>query len=115
VKRRQKLWALGILPAAALGQCAPQCTPGPAPAVSSWTVNWDKVAICESGGRWDYPPVRNSAGVFSGGLMWNHRYWLAAGGGEFAQYPYQATKAEQILVSERFIQGSYSKAAVSDP
>jgi hypothetical protein len=28
--RSPKLFALGLIPAAALGQCAPACTPGPA-------------------------------------------------------------------------------------
>lgn len=62
---------------------------------------WDDIAACESGGRWDYPPVRNSSGTYSGGLMIGHRWWPSYGGREFAAQPYQATKAEQIIVAER--------------
>jgi hypothetical protein len=70
---------------------------------SIWSVNWDRVARCESGGDWSHPPVRNRHGTFSGGVMWNHRYWSSYGGTEFAPYPYQASKAEQIIVSERLV------------
>lgn len=62
---------------------------------------WDHIAECESGGRWDYPPVTNSSGTYSGGLMIGHRWWPSYGGEEFAARPYQATKAEQIVVAER--------------
>lgn len=62
---------------------------------------WDEIARCESGGRWDYPPVTNRSGTYSGGLMIGHRWWPRFGGLEFASYPYQATKAEQIVVAER--------------
>lgn len=72
----------------------------------AWTVNWDAIARCESGGQWDHPPVSNRYGTFSGGLMWNHRYWLANGGGEYAQEPWQATKEQQIAVSEAMVNGS---------
>ena len=74
-----------------------------------WTVNWDAIARCESGGNWSHPPINNRHGTFSGGLMWNHRYWLANGGGEYAQFPYQASKAEQIAVSEDFADGSLGR------
>lgn len=62
---------------------------------------WDDIAACESGGRWDHPPVRNSSGTYSGGVMIGHRWWPLYGGGEFASAPYLATKAEQITVAER--------------
>lgn len=77
---------------------------------SGWTLNWDAVARCESGGDWSHGPVTNQYGTFSGGLMWNHKYWLANGGGEYAQFPYQATKEQQIAVSEGMIDGSYAAA-----
>lgn len=32
--------------------------------------------------------------------MIGHRWWPAYGGRDFAQYPYQATKAEQIAIAE---------------
>lgn len=64
---------------------------------------WNKIAECESGGRWDYPPVTNSSGTYSGGLMIGHRWWEPLGGREFAQWPYQATRAEQIHIAEKIV------------
>jgi hypothetical protein len=61
---------------------------------------WDRIARCESGGNWSHPPVTNSSGTYSGGLMIGHRWWGANGGNQYAAYPYQATKAEQIAVAE---------------
>lgn len=62
---------------------------------------WDDIARCESGGTWDHRPVTNRTGTYSGGLMIGHRWWPAYGGDEFAGAPYEATKAEQIVVAER--------------
>jgi Transglycosylase-like domain len=62
---------------------------------------WNKIARCESGGNWAHRPVTNSSGTYSGGLMIGHRWWPKFRGTEFALYPYQASKAEQILVAER--------------
>jgi hypothetical protein len=59
---------------------------------------WDTLAECESGGRWDHPPV---AGGFSGGLMFHSATWRAMGGEEFAPDAYQASREEQIIVAER--------------
>ncbi len=61
---------------------------------------WDQLAICESGGRWDYPPV---AGGFSGGIMFHIGTWRAMGGEEFAPDAYQATREQQIIVAERVL------------
>jgi len=61
---------------------------------------WDQLAICESGGRWDYPPV---AGGFSGGIMFHIGTWRAMGGEEFASDAYQATREQQIIVAERVL------------
>ena len=62
---------------------------------------WDDIAACESGGRWDHPPVTNHTGTYSGGLMIGHRWWPIYGGDEFAGVPHVAAKAEQIAVAER--------------
>lgn len=79
-----------------------------APTVS-WTVDWDAIAACESGANWSHQPVTNSSGTYSGGLMWNHRYWSDFGG-DLAPLPYLATKAQQIVASERLIDGSIAAA-----
>lgn len=61
---------------------------------------WDRIARCESGGNWSYPPVTNRTGTYSGGLMIGHRWWGPNGGKQYAEWPYLATKAEQIAVAE---------------
>ena len=106
---RAKLLALGFAPALLVQQCAPECAPQPpSTAVSvSWTVNWDKVAICESGGNWSHRPVSNSAGTFSGGIMIGHQYWKGYGG---YSAPYLAPKSVQIAWAEDLIDGSYAAA-----
>ena len=72
-----------------------------------WTVNWDKVAVCESGGNWSHRPVSNSAGTFSGGIMIGHQYWKGYGG---YSAPYLAPRHVQIEWAENLIGGSYSVA-----
>lgn len=59
---------------------------------------WDILAICESGGRWDYPPV---TGGFSGGLMFHIGTWRAMGGLDYAPDAYLATREQQIDIAER--------------
>lgn len=112
----QRLWALAVLPVATLADCEPQCAPPPAPPVEAapaWTVNWDDVAWCESGGNWAHGPVTNSSGTYSGGLMIGHRWWGPNGGNEFASAPYLATKEQQIVVAENIVDangGGYAGA-----
>ena len=59
---------------------------------------WDRLAQCESGGNWAYPPV---AGGFSGGLMFHIGTWRAMGGQEFAPDAYLASREQQIEIAER--------------
>lgn len=111
-----KRYAYAILPVALISQCSPtqECAPEPPAAVATaWTVNWDNVAQCESGQQWGHRPVTNSSGTYSGGLMIGHRWWTAHGGADFATYPYQATKTQQIIVAERIVDangGGYAGA-----
>lgn len=86
-----------------LNQCAPECAPSP-PASVSWSVNWDRVAWCESGGNWHYPPVVGGLGhTYSGGLMIWQKAWEYYGGRQFASWAYLATKSAQIVVAERIL------------
>ena len=78
------------------------------PQFAQWLTNrhaaeWDRIARCESGGRWDYPPVTNRTGTYSGGLMIWTKAWVAYGGQEFAGQAWQASKAEQIEIAERIL------------
>jgi hypothetical protein len=58
---------------------------------------WLRLAVCESGSRWDY----NGSSGYDGGLQFSPRTWTAMGGGEFAPYAWQASMIEQMVVAER--------------
>jgi hypothetical protein len=58
---------------------------------------WDDLAQCESGGNW----AINTGNGYYGGLQFNYDTWHGYGGGEFAEYPHEATREQQIIVAER--------------
>lgn len=58
---------------------------------------WDRIAQCESTGRWSI----NTGNGYYGGLQFNLQTWLSVDGDDFAYYPHQATRAEQITVANR--------------
>ena len=58
---------------------------------------WDDLAKCESGGNW----AINTGNGYYGGLQFSHPTWQGYNGGEFAEYPHEATREEQIIVAER--------------
>jgi uncharacterized protein YabE (DUF348 family) len=58
---------------------------------------WNKIAKCESGGRWHI----NTGNGYYGGLQFNLGTWRSVGGRDFASKPHKATKAEQITVANR--------------
>ena len=58
---------------------------------------WNKIAKCESGGRWHI----NTHNGYYGGLQFNLGTWRSVKGQQFAKYPHKATKAEQITVANR--------------
>ncbi len=77
-------------------------TPAPTPAPQRVvTYNgdsvWDDLARCESGGNW----AINTGNGYYGGLQFSLPTWQGYGGGEFAAYPHEATREEQITVAER--------------
>lgn len=86
---------------AAAPQAARQFVPTPPPA--SDASRWDQLAQCESGNRWDYPPV---SGGFSGGLMFHIGTWHANGGLEYAPDAYLASREQQIDIAERVLASS---------
>jgi LysM repeat protein len=71
------------------------------PAFAASDAVWDRVAQCESGGRWDI----NTGNGFHGGLQFTPQTWKAFGGGEFAPVAYQASREQQIAVAERVLAG----------
>ena len=58
---------------------------------------WNKIAKCESGGRWHI----NTRNGYYGGLQFNLATWRSVKGQQFAKYPHKASKAEQITVANR--------------
>jgi resuscitation-promoting factor RpfB len=58
---------------------------------------WDELAQCESGGNW----AANSGNGYYGGLQFDESTWSANGGEQFAPYPHQASRDQQIAVAER--------------
>ena len=64
---------------------------------------WDKLAQCESSGNWS----ANTGNGFSGGLQFTPSTWKAFGGKGSA---HNASRAEQIAVAERVLDGQGWKA-----
>ncbi|MEW1914065.1 transglycosylase family protein [Kitasatospora sp. NPDC085895] len=106
------LWAATATPghaaparAAAVGAVAPGAVPaaaadtiavaGAVPAAGR-SVDWDKVAACESGGHWH----ANTGNGYYGGLQFNQATWRANGGTAYAARPDLATREQQIAVAE---------------
>jgi hypothetical protein len=59
-------------------------------------VDWDAIAVCETGGNWSMQGPR-----YSGGVGFANTTWNGFGGREFAPNAGQATREEQIVVAER--------------
>ncbi len=58
---------------------------------------WDRIARCESTNRWNI----NTGNGYYGGLQFNLATWRSVNGTDFAAYPHQATREEQITVANR--------------
>ena len=58
---------------------------------------WDRIAKCESGGRWSI----NTGNGYYGGLQFDYRTWLSVNGDDFAPRADKASRAEQITVANR--------------
>jgi hypothetical protein len=67
------------------------------------STHWDELALCESGmnnrPRWDV----NTGNGYYGGLQFDKPSWDWAGGEEYAEWPHQATREEQIEVAEKLL------------
>ncbi|MDG9704683.1 transglycosylase family protein [Streptomyces sp. DH37] len=62
---------------------------------------WNKVAACESSGKWNI----NSGNGFYGGLQFKQSTWQEFGGTAYAPRADLATRDEQIAVAERVLDG----------
>lgn len=65
--------------------------PEPAPTV------WDRLAACESNGRWHV----NTGNGFYGGIQFDYGTWLRHGGSAFAPRADLASREQQILIGQR--------------
>jgi uncharacterized protein YabE (DUF348 family) len=61
------------------------------------TTVWDQLARCESGGNW----AANSGNGYYGGLQFDKATWSANGGNQYAPYPHQASREQQIEIAQR--------------
>jgi resuscitation-promoting factor RpfE len=68
----------------------------PPPVHKAYTVNWDAIAQCESGGNWGI----STGNGFSGGLQFTSSTWHANGG---SGSPAGASRDEQIRVAENVL------------
>jgi uncharacterized protein YabE (DUF348 family) len=85
--------ATASTPAATSGSTA---TSGAAAPSSHTGVNWDAIANCESTNNWHI----NTGNGYYGGLQFDIRTWLGAGGGKYAPRADLATREQQIAVAE---------------
>jgi uncharacterized protein YabE (DUF348 family) len=68
----------------------------PQPVISDAEV-WDRLAQCESTGNW----AINTGNGYYGGLQFNKSTWLSNGGGQYAEFPHQATREQQIAIATK--------------
>lgn len=70
-----------------------------APSRAAGGTDWQKIASCESGGRWGI----NTGNGYYGGLQMSRATWRAYGGADYAPRPDLATREEQIAVGEKIV------------
>ncbi len=58
---------------------------------------WDRVAACESSGRWSLA----TGNGYYGGLQFDPPTWRAYGGARYAPLAHQASRYQQMLVASR--------------
>ncbi|WP_196760834.1 transglycosylase family protein, partial [Mycobacterium avium] len=80
----------------AAGRPAPGPDVPPPPAPKAYSVNWDAIAQCESGGNWGI----NTGNGYAGGLQFTSSTWHANGG---SGSPAGASREEQIRVAENVL------------
>jgi hypothetical protein len=78
----------------------PMITASASPSAAA-TSAWDKLASCESGGNWGI----NTGNGYYGGLQFADGTWDGNGGERYASRADLATRAEQIVVASRVLEG----------
>jgi len=72
-----------------------------APGSAASVTTWDRVAACESSGNWHI----NTGNGYYGGLQFTSGTWAAYGGKTYASRADLATKAQQITIAEKVLNG----------
>ncbi|HET6699186.1 MAG TPA: transglycosylase family protein [Nocardioidaceae bacterium] len=90
---RSRMFIAGLV--ALASAFIPALAAGPADAASVRT--WDRLARCESGGRWHI----NTHNGYYGGLQFSASTWRAFGGRKYAHNAHRASKHQQIRIAER--------------
>jgi resuscitation-promoting factor RpfA len=78
---------------------APVATAGTAEAATDAT--WNRLAQCESGGDWHI----NTGNGYYGGLQFSDSTWDSYGGERYASTADQASRAQQIAIAEKVLDG----------
>ncbi|WP_051943331.1 LysM peptidoglycan-binding domain-containing protein [Streptacidiphilus rugosus] len=60
---------------------------------------WDRLAMCESSGRWHV----NTGNGYYGGVQISLETWKETGGRRYASRPDLASKAQQIVIAEKIL------------
>ena len=99
----RKLAGKGLMAAAISGALAvvPMALDGGTATAHADSVNWDAIAQCESGGNWSI----NTGNGYYGGLQFSRSTWKAYGGGKYASTANKASRAEQIRIAEKVLDG----------
>jgi hypothetical protein len=90
-----RLRMLLALPALVLATLVPAVTAGSADAAPLRA--WDRLASCESGGRWH---IATGNGYY-GGLQFSASTWRGFGGTRYASSAHRASRVQQIRIAER--------------
>ncbi len=91
--KSRRLLQAAVATVVALG--APVALAGTADAATP-TAKWDRIAQCESGGKWNTA----TGNGYYGGLQFSMGTWKAFGG---SGSPHKASKSQQIAVAERIL------------
>jgi resuscitation-promoting factor RpfA len=95
--RLRTLVSSAVVTAAAAAPLVAVAAPSHAATVSTW----NRLAQCESSGRWHI----NTGNGYYGGLQISASTWRAYGGRHYALLPSRAGKLQQIHVAERIKAG----------
>jgi hypothetical protein len=69
------------------------------PAGAATLRTWERLAQCESGGRWHI----NTGNGYYGGVQFSDSTWDAYGGERYASTADQATREQQIVIAEKVL------------